>query len=63
MTSRLMETYNDCMVSMASRGQLPNGQRLPPYLWEDLRLKLQRIYRQATGEEFAVLSIDAGGDI
>lgn len=31
--------------------------RLKPELWEALRLELQRRYRRATGEEFAVLTI------
>ena len=32
--------------------------RLPPRLWEALRLELQRRYRNATGEEFAVLIVE-----
>lgn len=35
----------------------PGLERLPPRLWEPFRQKLQAIYREATGEEIAVLSI------
>ena len=58
MTFDLKERLNESLVSMASRGQLPNDGRLPPALWEDLRQRLQRIYRKATGENMAVLSVE-----
>jgi len=35
-------------------------QRLKPELWEEFRIRLQRLYRQATGEEFAVIKIVNG---
>ncbi len=33
---------------------------LPPRLWEDLRLEMQKRLREATGEEFAIVSFDFG---
>lgn len=47
-------------VSIASRGQLlpPDGEYLPPHLWEALRQRLQQNYRKATGERNAVLTIE-----
>ncbi|WP_267550291.1 hypothetical protein [Rhizobium rhizogenes] len=58
MVDDLKSRLNECLVSMASRGQLPNGDTLPPALWEELRQRLQRIYRKSTGETMAVLSFD-----
>lgn len=58
MIDDLKQRLNESLVSMASRGQLPTGKRLPPALWENLRQRLQRIYRNATGESLAVLSIE-----
>lgn len=52
----LSEQYKDIQVNLAMRG-LSKG-HLPPQLWEDLRLRLQDIYRRATGEEFATLIIE-----
>lgn len=50
-------------VGMAAHGKnaLTGGpvDRLPPRLWEALRLELQRRYRNATGEEFAVLAVES----
>lgn len=36
-------------------------ERLPPRLWEPLRQRLQNIYRDATGEELAVLEAKHDG--
>lgn len=63
MTDDLKKRLSESLVSMASRGQLLDGKRLPPALWEMLRQRLQRIYRNATGETLAVLSIDHTPDI
>lgn len=63
MSSRddLEKVYEGCLVGMAAHGRnaLTGGpvERLPPHLWEALRLELQRRYRNATGEEFAVLDV------
>lgn len=58
----LKRVYEGCLVSIAAHGRdaLTGGpvDRLPPHLWEALRLELQRRYRNATGEEFAVLVAD-----
>lgn len=47
---------DDAAVSLASKGF--TSERLEPRLWEELRLKLQDNYRQATGEEHAILHVD-----
>lgn len=49
---------DDISVSMAMRGLLNEGEYLPPRLWNDLRLRLQNIYREATGEEHATIYVD-----
>ena len=58
----LTRVYEKCLVSSAAHGKnaLTGGpiDRLPPHLWEPLRLELQRRYRNATGEEFAVLAVE-----
>lgn len=33
---------------------------LPPHLWEDLRIELQRRFRRSTGERTAILTISYG---
>lgn len=57
----LRQMGDDAHVSMSMRGHnsLTGGpvERLPPRLWEALRLKMQARYRKATGEEFAVVII------
>lgn len=62
---RLMEMGDEAHVSMSIRGKnaLTGGpvDRLPPRLWEALRIELQSRYRDATGEEFAVLKIEGDG--
>lgn len=58
MTSELLKRYEEIQVSMASRGQLTNGEYLPPHLWEDLRQRLQSVYRAATGERSAVITVE-----
>lgn len=52
----LRSVLEDCQLGMASRGQLDGY--LPPHLWERLRQRLQSLYRQATGEPHAVLSVE-----
>ena len=52
----LQSVLEKCQLSMAARGQLDG--HLPPHLWERFRQRLQAIYRTATGEQMAVLSID-----
>lgn len=56
MNEDLRMRYEEIQVSMASRGQL--YQLLPPHLWEDLRQRLQRVYRKATGEQTATIHIE-----
>lgn len=60
----LGKIYEGCLVGIAAHGKnaLTGGpvDRLPPHLWEQLRLELQRRYRNATGEEFAVLIVEGG---
>lgn len=62
---RLMEMGDKAHVNMSIYGKnaLTGGpvDRLPPRLWEALRLELQDRYRLATGEEFAVLIIEGDG--
>jgi len=52
----LKKRYEEIQVSMASRGQL--DEFLPPHLWEELRQRLQRLYRKATGEPTATLHVE-----
>lgn len=52
----LKSELEDIQVNLAMRGLL-NGY-LPPERWEDLRQRLQVIYRRATGEQFAILSVE-----
>lgn len=47
-----------CAIRDFGRFRGNPSDRLPPRLWEDFRVELQRIYRAATGEEFAVLKIE-----
>lgn len=61
----LATRLDEIQVSMASRGQLDGY--LEPRLWEDLRIRLQALYRKATGEPMAVLAVedprqDRGGE-
>lgn len=56
---KLMEIGDDACVQIAARPTYLSGnERLEPRLWDALRLELQKRYRKATGEEFAVLIID-----
>jgi len=50
------ETLDDILVSLASKGK--NDAPLPPHLWEPLRIRLQKIYRNATGEAHSVVSVE-----
>ncbi|MCW1412154.1 hypothetical protein OLZ32_27785 [Rhizobium sp. 1AS11] len=54
----LRRRLEECQVGMATRGQLCNGEHLPPYLWEELRQRLQSIYRKATGETMATITVE-----
>lgn len=54
--SDIRSRLEECQLSMATRGQF--DERLSPHLWEQLRQRLQKIYRKATGEPMAVLSVD-----
>jgi hypothetical protein len=59
MSEELKNRLEECQVGIASRGQRqPDGMFLSPHLWEQLRQRLQSIYRHATGEPDAVLSIE-----
>lgn len=53
--SALAEDLARMQVDLALRGLLKN--HLPPSQWEALRQKLQRIYRDATGEPHATLIV------
>lgn len=60
MTDELRSRLEECQIGIASRGQKqPDDTFLSPHLWEQLRQRLQGVYRRATGETHAVLSIDA----
>jgi hypothetical protein len=52
----LRDVFEGCQLSMATRGQLDGY--LSPHLWEQLRVRLQSIYRQATGEPTATLHVE-----
>ncbi|MBD9540153.1 hypothetical protein IB276_11880 [Ensifer sp. ENS04] len=52
----LANQLDEIQVSMASRGQL--DEFLEPRLWEELRVRLQELYRKATGEPMAVLAVE-----
>lgn len=56
----LADDLASIQVNLACRGLL-NGY-LPPAQWEPLRLKLQGMYRRATGEEFATLIVQEARD-
>jgi hypothetical protein len=62
----LQKIADDAHVGMSLVGRnVLTGEpvdRLPPRLWEALRLRLQGIYRRATGEEFAVVIIKHEGE-
>lgn len=59
----LQRIGDNAHVGMAAHGKnaLTGGlvDRLPPRLWDALRVELQRRYRNATGEEFAVLAVES----
>lgn len=60
MTIDLQKMNDDLSIATTikpSRSGSP-ADYLPPRLWEPLRIELQRIYRRATGEEFAVLKVE-----
>lgn len=56
MSSYLAERLDEINVSMAVRGKL--DEFLEPRLWEELRVRLQELYRKATGEPMAVLAVE-----
>jgi len=47
---------SDLVIDMAIKGMI--AKYLPPSKWEDLRIRLQDIYQQATGEPMAVLTVE-----
>lgn len=54
--SNLVQQLESAQISLAMKGQLDHY--LSPHLWERLRQRLQYMYRMATGESMATLSID-----
>lgn len=55
--------YENACVSLAVDGRLSRlsesrPRRLEPNLWEALRVELQRRWREATGEEHAILTVE-----
>lgn len=64
MSNDLKARLEECQVGIASRGQKqPDDTFLSPRLRERLRQRLQGLYRRATGETHAVLSVDAPAPI
>lgn len=63
-TGWLRNHYESARVSLAANGKLSmlSGQRLDPYLWEALRVEMQRRWREATGEEHAILTVNGATD-
>ena len=55
--SDLTAKLEQIQVSLATKGKL--DEFLAPRLWEALRVNLQSLYRQATGETMAVLVVEA----
>lgn len=58
MNQDIQRRLDGIAVSLAMRGHLDEGAYLKPALWEELRTQLQAIYRRATGENLAVLSVE-----
>jgi hypothetical protein len=59
MSDELRSRLEECQIGIASRGQKqPDDTFLSPHLWEQLRQRLQGIYRRATGEPLATLSVN-----
>lgn len=56
----LAEIRDKAAIDLAISGIFPAHERVPPRLWEELRIRLQRIYRRATGEPDAILTIKIG---
>ena len=64
---RLRPSYENAVVAIAADGRLwrldeTPPRRLEPHLWEALRLEMQRRWREATGEEHAVLTVEERND-
>lgn len=57
-TLDLKESLERAAVDVWMPAYYNSPDKLPPYLWERLRLKLQAIFRRATGEEYAILIVD-----
>lgn len=58
---KLAEMADNAAVDIALRpmyGRPLGTKTLPPRLWEGLRQEMQKRLREATGEEFAVVSFD-----
>jgi hypothetical protein len=60
-TPFLQRHYESALVGLASKGRLDPQRHghLPPHLWEALRVEMQTRWREATGEEYATLKIEA----
>lgn len=54
--SDLREQLRDVRISLAIKGRMDGY--LPPEDWEEVRRRLQAVYRRATGEQHAVLSVE-----
>lgn len=52
----LKAELEEIMVSLAAKGK--NTAPLPPHLWEPLRIRLQNLYRHATGETKATVHVE-----
>ena len=60
---RLRKSYDSAGVQLAADGRLSRlsenpPRRLEPHLWEALRVEMQRRWREATGEEHAILTVE-----
>ena len=63
---RLRPSYESACVGLAASGKLAGleqpPRRLEPHLWEALRVEMQRRWREATGEEHAILKVEDPAD-
>lgn len=53
----LEKSIEDAQISLAMKGLLKDGHSLKPDLWEELRRRLQSMYRRATGEHHITLLV------
>lgn len=56
MSAEIRKRLEEIQVSLATKGKLDG--HLPPHMWEPLRQSLQGIYRKATGERMAALTVE-----